>query len=223
MAKTIKTITLNQDLVRERLRQKKYDEVCVSRWGRLDEFDEFVVGFGVFPMLAQLGVCAGHSGIPLYILAMLAFLKPLFGIKFDDNLKYLFQDHHVMGLCGFSFKQIRNGYSKRTTAGGKKPIRQDSVRNFLKSLGYAQTTGLLMKAVRKLYRLGLMGGGTYNTDTKVIFKDSPGYEFAKKVYDYKGNRKNRRGTKSPWFSARKARSSSPLSLPPQTFRTRICC
>jgi hypothetical protein len=195
MAETLKTVTLNQDLVRERLRQKKYDGVCISHWGHLDEFVEFIINFGIFSMLAQLGFCTGHSGIPVFILAMVAFVKPLFGIRFDDNLKYLFQDHHVMRLCGFNFKEIENGYSKRTTGSGEKPIHPDTVRNFLKSLGYAQTTGLLVKVVRKLYKFGLMRGGTYNTDTKIIFKDSPGYEFAKKVYDYKGKHRNRRGYK----------------------------
>ena len=146
-------------------------------------------------MLAQLGFSTGHSGVPVYILAMVAFFKPLFGIRFDDNLKYLFQDHHVMRLCGFNFQEIENGYSERTSKNGKKPIHPDTVRNFLKSLGYAQTTGLLLKVVRKLYKLGLLRGGTYNTDTKIIFKDSPSYQFAKKVYDYKGKHKNRRGYK----------------------------
>jgi len=31
-------------------------------------------------MLAQLGLTTGHSGIPFYLLAMLAFVKPFFGI-----------------------------------------------------------------------------------------------------------------------------------------------
>jgi hypothetical protein len=46
-----------------------------------------------------------------------------------------------------------------------------------------------------LFELGLLIGGNFNIDTKVIFKDSPSYEFAKKVYDYKGTHKNRRGYK----------------------------
>jgi hypothetical protein len=74
-------------------------------------------------MLAQLGLATGHSGIPYYLLGMLAFVKPLFNIRFDDNIKYLFQDRHVLRLLGFNFKQIENGYSKRTTVNGCKPIR----------------------------------------------------------------------------------------------------
>jgi hypothetical protein len=190
-----KVIILNQDLVRKKLRQKKYDDVCLSGWGHLDEFIHFIISFGIFEMLAQLGLTTGHSGIPFYLLAMLAFVKPLFGIKFDDNIKYLFQDHHVLRLLGFNIKHIEQGYSKRTRKNGSKPIHPDTVRNFLSSLGYKETTGLLVKVIRKLFQLGLMLGGNFCTDTKIIFKDSPGFEHAKKVYDYKGKHKNRRGYK----------------------------
>ena len=195
MEKPPKTVIYDQELVRKKLRQKNYDDVCLSSWGHLDEFVQFITSFGIFSMLAQLGLTAGHSGIPFYLLAMLAFVKPLFGIRFDDNIKYLFQDHHVLRILGFNFKQIENGYSKRTTANGWKPIHPNTLRNFLSSLGYKETTGLLVKVVRKLFQLGLIRGHNFCTDTKIIFKDSPSYEFAKKVYDYKGKHKNRRGYK----------------------------
>jgi len=195
MKKPYKVIILNQELVREKLRQKKYDDVCLSSWGHLDEFIHFITSFGLLAMLAQLGVTTGHSGISFYLLAMLAFVKPLFGIRFDDNMKYLFQDHHVLRLLGFNIKHIEQGYSKRTRENGSKPIHPDSLRNFLMDLGYKEPTGLLVKVVRKLFKLGLMRGGNYCIDSKFIFKDSSGFEYAKKVYDYKGKHKNRRGYK----------------------------
>jgi hypothetical protein len=190
-----KIIILNQELVRKKLRQKKYDDVCLSSWGHLDEFIQFIAAFGIFTMLAQLGLNTGHSGVPVCLLSMLAFVKPLFGIRFDDNIKYLFQDRHVLRLLGFNFKQIENGFSNRTKANGYKPIHPNTLRNFLSDLGYKETTGLLVKIVRKLFQLGLIRGHNFCTDTKVIFKDSPSYQFAKKVYDYKGKHKNRRGYK----------------------------
>jgi len=195
MKNTPKIVILNQELVRDKLRQKKYDDVCLSSWGHLDEFIQFITSFGIFSMLAQLGLTTGHSGIPVILLAMLAFVKPLFGIKFDDNIKYLFQDCHLLRLLGFNFEQIENGYSKRTTVNGCKPIHPNTLRNFLSTLGYKETTGLLVKVVRKLFQLGLIRGHNFCTDTKIIFKDSPSYEFAKKVFDYKGKHKNRRGYK----------------------------
>ncbi len=70
--------------------------------------------FLIFAMPLQLGLTTGHSGIPVYLLAMLAFVKPLFGIRFDDNIKYPFQDHHVLRLLGFNIKHIDEGYSKRS-------------------------------------------------------------------------------------------------------------
>jgi len=190
-----KVIVLNQELVREKLRQKKYDDVCLSAWGRLDEFVHFIISFGILDMLGRLGLTTGHSGIPVFILVMLALSKSLFGLRFDDNIKYLFQDQHVLRLLGFNLQQIKEGYSRRTKPDGSKPIHPDTVRNFLCSLGYKETTGLLVKVVRKLFALGLLRGGTFNTDTKIIFKDSPSYELAKKVFDYKGNHKSRRGYK----------------------------
>ena len=195
MKNTPKIVILNQKLVREKLRQKKYDDVCLSSWGHLDEFIQFITSFGIFSMLAQLGLTTGHSGIPVILLVMLAFVKPLFGIKFDDNIKYLFQDCHVLRLLGFNLEQIEKGYSKRTTANGCKPIHPNTLRNLLSALGYKETTGLLVKVVRKLFQLGLIRGHNFCTDTKIIFKDSPSYEYAKKVYDYKGKHKNRRGYK----------------------------
>lgn len=190
-----KVIYLNQEFVRQKLQQKKYDDVCLTAWGRLDEFVHFIINFGIFAMLAQLGLAAGHSGIPIVLLTMLALAKPLFGLRFDDNIKYLFQDHHVLRLLGFNIKQIKEGCSKRTTKNGSKPLHSDTVRNFLKSLGYKVTVGLHIKVVRKLFEFGLIRGGVYLVDTKIVFKDSPGYKFAKKVYDYKGKHKNRRGYK----------------------------
>jgi len=131
MKNTPKIVILNQKLVREKLRQKKYDDVCLSSWGHLDEFIQFITSFGIFSMLAQLGLTTGHSGIPVILLVMLAFVKPLFGIKFDDNIKYLFQDCHVLRLLGFNLEQIEKGYSKRTTANGCKPIHPNTLRNLL--------------------------------------------------------------------------------------------
>lgn len=195
MEKIPKVVILNQELVREKLRQKKYDDVCLSAWGHFDDFVDFIISFGILGMLTQLGLSTGHSGIPAFMLAMLAFCKPVFGIRFDDNIKYLFRDHHILRVLGFNVQHIKEGYSKRTETGGSKPIHPDTVRNFLSSLGYKETVGLLMKVVRKLFALGLLRGGTFNTDTKIIFKDSPSYEQAKKVFDYKGNHKNRRGYK----------------------------
>ena len=122
MGNTPPVIIFNQELVREKLRQKKYDDVCLSGWGHLDEFVNFIITFGILDMLAQLGLTTGHSGIPVCLLAMLAFAKPLFGIRFDDNVKYLFQDHHVMRLLGFNSRHIELGYSKRTREDGSKPI-----------------------------------------------------------------------------------------------------
>jgi len=190
-----KVIILNQELVRQTLQQKKYDDVCLTGWGHLDEFVHFIINFGIFTMPASLGLATGRSGIPVFLLTMLVLAKPLFGLRFDDNIKYLFQDHHVLRLLGFNIKQIEHGCSKRTTKNGSKPVHPDTVRNFLKSLGYKQTVGLHIKAIRKLFKLGLIRGGTYLIDTKTVFKDSPGYKFAKKVYDYKGKHKNRRGYK----------------------------
>jgi hypothetical protein len=177
MKKPSKVIVLNQDLVREKLRQKKFDEVCLSSWGQLDELIQFITSFGLFTMLAQLGLTTGHSGIPFYLLAMLAFVKPLFGIRLNDNVKYLFQDYHVLRLHG------------------SKPIRSITLTNFLSSLGYKETTGLMVQVVRTLFKLGFSRRHHFCIDTKVIFKDSSSYEFAKKVYDYKGKHKNRRGYK----------------------------
>jgi len=195
MAKPTKVILLNQDLVREKLRQKKFDDVCLSSWGHLDEFIHFITSFGILAMLFQLGLTTGRSGIPVYLLAMLSFVKPLFGIRFDDNIKYLFQDHHVLRLLGFNIKHIDEGYSKRTREDGSKPIHPNTLRNFLATLGYKQTTGLMVKVVRKLFELGLIRGHSFSIDTKIIFKDSPSFEYAKKVFDYKGTHKNRRGYK----------------------------
>jgi hypothetical protein len=63
-----KVIILNQELVREKLRQKKHDDVCLAAWGRLDEFIYSITSFGIFTMLAQLGLTTGHSGVSASVL-----------------------------------------------------------------------------------------------------------------------------------------------------------
>ena len=125
----------------------------------------------------------------------MASIKPLLAIRFDDNIKYLSSEPHVLRLLGFNLKSIKEGYSKRTKNVDSAPIHPNTLRNFLCKLGYQQTTGLFVKCVKKLFQLGLLRGHNFNIDAKVIFKDSPGYDFAKKVYDYKGKHKNRRGYK----------------------------
>ena len=98
MKNTPPIVILNQELVREKLRLKKYDDVCLSGWGHLDEFIHFIISFGILGMLAQLGLTTGHSGVPVSILAMLAFVKPLFGIRFDDNSNTYSK---TIMFCGF--------------------------------------------------------------------------------------------------------------------------
>jgi hypothetical protein len=67
MKKPSEAVVLNQDIVREKLRQKKFDDVCSGSWGHLDEFAQFIISFGLFNMLARLGLTTGHSGIPFYL------------------------------------------------------------------------------------------------------------------------------------------------------------
>jgi len=50
-------VILNQELVREKLRQKKYDDVCLSSWGHLDEFVQFITSFYSSPERFQ-GIAA---------------------------------------------------------------------------------------------------------------------------------------------------------------------
>ncbi|OQY54350.1 MAG: hypothetical protein B6245_21425 [Desulfobacteraceae bacterium 4572_88] len=168
--KPVKVLILNQDVVRKKLRQKKFDDVSLSSWGHLDEFVQFITSFGLFVMLGQPGLTTGHSGIPVCMLATPAFAKPIFGIRFDDNIRYLFNDHHVLRLPGFNLKQIEQRCSGRTGEDGSKPVHPDTLRNFLKSLGYRETTGLMMKVVRALFKPGLIRGHNFVTDTKIILE-----------------------------------------------------
>lgn len=55
--------------------------------------------------------------------------------------------------------------------------------------------GLSVKVVRKLVSLGFIQGGLYALDSKTIFKEGISFQFAKKVLDYRGKRKNRRAYK----------------------------
>lgn len=184
-----------QEDVREKLKQKCFDDVSLTSYGRLDEFISFLVSFGFSRMLAQLGISTGKSGIPVFLLAMLSFIRPLLGIRFIDNMKYLFGDPHLLVTLGFTLQQIKEGYSKRTGKDGSKPIHPDTVRNFLSSLSYPQSMGLSVKVVRKLVSIGFILGGLYALDSKTVFKEGISFQFAKKVLDYRGNRKNRRAYK----------------------------
>jgi hypothetical protein len=65
-----------------------------------------------------------------YILAMMAFIKPLFGIRFDDKIKYFSSDHHVLRSLIFDLKFIKEGHSKRTINVDSAPIHPNTLRNF---------------------------------------------------------------------------------------------
>ncbi|OQX10718.1 MAG: hypothetical protein BWK80_45480 [Desulfobacteraceae bacterium IS3] len=53
---------LNQEPVREKLRQKKYDDISLSSWGRLDEFISFITSFGLFAISEILRKSCNLSG-----------------------------------------------------------------------------------------------------------------------------------------------------------------
>lgn len=98
-----------QEEVREKLKQKRFDDVSLTSYGRLDEFVSFLVSLGFLKMLTQLGISTGKSGIPVFLLAMLSFIRPLLGIRFTRNMKYLFGDPYLLVTLGFTFQQIKEG------------------------------------------------------------------------------------------------------------------
>jgi hypothetical protein len=184
----------SQRRVRELLRQDKYDDVALTEYGRLDQFIDFLDQMGFLKLLQERALPKGQNGIPNFLLSMVWTAKSLLGVGRVDDLRYMFKDAHVMRLLGFNFKQIRNGYSKRTGKKGTKPIHPNTARNFATSLPVASAEDLHNSVIQIIKSKKRIKPGTFALDAKSIFIDGKKFENAGRVFDHE-SRKMKQGYK----------------------------
>jgi hypothetical protein len=178
----------SQKRVRQLLKQGKYDDISLTSYGRLGHFFDFIFRVGVLKIVHKLGIQKRGNGIDITHLALLWIAKALLGFKYVDNLKQMFKDRHLMRLCGFTPQQIENGYSRRTTKRGLKPVHTDSVRNFGSSLPTKLSEQFFTEIVQMVRDRNLIQGGVFALDAKYVSVEGDKFEFAELGYDPHTNR-----------------------------------
>jgi len=178
----------SQKRVRQLLKQGKYDDISLTSYGRLGHFFDFIFRVGVLKIVHKLGIQKRRNGIAIAHLALLWLAKALLGFAYVDNLKHMFRDRHLMRLCGFTPQQIENGYSRRTTKRGLKPVHTDSVRNFGSSLPVKLSEKFFTEIVQVIRNRKLIKGGIFALDAKYVSVEGDKFELAELGYDPHTNR-----------------------------------
>lgn len=182
------TLRRHQAHVRERLRQKRFDDVALTGYGHLDRYLRLVHEFGLPQMMRELDFYQPDNGVPVFLLQNVALGKVILGAKSTHSLRVLFKDKHLMRLFGFTRQEIEAGFSGRTHEGGTTPIVPRTVGNFLERVTWRQAYGLHRRVIRKLHRRGHIRGGLYAIDTTDIIVNSGRYERCGRVWHYKQKR-----------------------------------
>lgn len=180
-----------QKRVRSLLKQGQFDDLSLTSYGRLGHFFDFLFRVGVLKVIRSLNIQKRRNGIAVVHLALLWMAKALLGFKYVDNLKWMFRDKHLMRLCGFTPEQIENGYSRRTTKRGRKPIHTDSVRNFGSSLPVELSERFFTEIVRVVKDRRQIRGGVFALDAKYVSVEGKKFELAERGYDPHTNRYKR--------------------------------
>ena len=177
----------SQKRVRSLLKQGKYDDMSLTSYGRLGQFFDFVFRLGFIKIVDNLDIQKRKNGIDNLHLALLWFAKAVLGFEYVDNLKYMFRDKHLMKLCGFSKEDIDDGYSKRTTKNGRKPVHTDSVRNFGSKLTTQLSEQFFTEIVQVIQDKDQITGGTFALDAKYVSVSGKKMGFAEMGYDPHAN------------------------------------
>ncbi|MBI3461239.1 transposase [Candidatus Acetothermia bacterium] len=142
---------------------------------------------GVLKLFNRLDIAKARQGIPVQMLMLLWLAKALLGFKYVDNLQYMFRDKHLMRLCGFSPEQIKQGYSRRTSGRGRKPIHTDSVRNFGADLPSELSEKFFSTIVTLCQGKDEIKGNTFALDAKFISVEGKQMEKAALGFDPHAN------------------------------------
>jgi len=185
---TFRLLRHSQKRVRGLLKQRKYDDLALTEYGRLDQFIDFLGHVGYLNLLQEKVPPKRKNGIPNFLLSLIWTAKPLLGIGRMDDLRYMFRDAHVLRLLGFNFAQIANGYSRRTKKNGTKPIHPDTARNFAIALPAATAEELQNSVIRIIKNRKRIKPGTFALDAKPIYIWGKRFENAGRVLDYKSRK-----------------------------------
>jgi len=166
----------NKEKVRERLKRRKWDDVSLTGWGRLDEFIYFLHGLGYFKILQRAKLEILRTGIPHYLLLSTFSMKILLGIPSVRKVKEnLFREKAVLKLLGYTVKQIEKGFNRRNR-GKSKPINVDDLRNILKKVSPRAAEKIFEEVLKRLVKKKIIRGTVYALDATEILVTGKTYE-----------------------------------------------
>ena len=120
----------NGAYVRKMLKKKRYDDVSLTGWGRLDELVAVMALFKVFDIFSEIKVnIKGDYAIPRWFINNALALKLVLGEKGINSIQDgMFKDPGVLKLLGCTAKEAQEGFDPDRNKQQNKPCNVDSLR-----------------------------------------------------------------------------------------------
>ena len=154
-----KKLEKNQKEVAKRVTWGDYELVSTSGWGFLDDFLLFLRQLGVLDLFDTPGEGYQRKMIPPFLTLLTYGVKILLGIeRMNQTPEFLFKDIGLLKLIGFTYRQIKRGFSDR---GGRMegPLHKNTLADVLEKLSVEEVTFLFNEAIKKFAppKLKLLG------------------------------------------------------------------
>ena len=165
-------LTRNQKEVAKRILDGNYEILQDAGWGFLDKFIIFLKTIGFLEVLNVDGEGYVRRMITVAKLLLTYQMKILLGIAHMNQVPdTLFNDTGLLMLLGFSARQIKHGYCKRSKKRGKKrkgPMSKDTLADALEKFGTEEVEKILNESIKILDEGKFIDDDIYICDTTDI-------------------------------------------------------
>lgn len=160
----------NKERVRKLLKKRKYDDVSLTGWGRLDEVIVLMKELGILKELDKIQRDMKEGYIPLWFINNSLALWKLLGEKSIRAMQEgMFKDAGVLRIIGCTAREIREGFDFSRNKGENKPCNVDALRYSVGNTPVDETLGAWEKISKRLRKEGISKGTTYIIDaTKLL-------------------------------------------------------
>lgn len=165
-----KIIRENREKVRELLKKRKYDDVSLTGWGRLDEIIVLMKELGILKELEKIERDMEEGYIPMWFINNSLALSKLLGEKSIRGMQEgMFRDAGVLRIIGCTAKEMREGFDSSRNKGENKPCNVDALRYSVSNTPVEEALGVWENIAKSLRKNGISKGTTYIIDaTKLL-------------------------------------------------------
>lgn len=165
-------LSRNQKEVAKRILKGRYEFLKDAGWGFLDKFIIFLKTIKFFELLDVDGKGYERRMIEVSKLLLTYQMKILLGISSMNQVpKMLFNDTGLLMVLGFTAKQIKKGYSKRSKKEGKKrrgPMHKDTLADALEKFATEEIEKIVNDSIKILKKEGVIDDEIYISDATDI-------------------------------------------------------